>query len=162
MNDYRSSALDKKRLLLAPILILQIMERLSGPVTARRVAKPAPALGIVVALCISSGCSSTAQPPEPLPGTAQSSVQTITVKPIAFSELLRSLPSFSSDKTRAYLRAVLSSPSENKTNKQEAAYMLARILQKTASIDDLKEAVELFEQASKQAPLWERCQWHIS
>src|SRR5262249_14917263 len=105
---------------------------------------------------------SPAQSPEPAANGGNGPARDVIVNPIPFSELLRSLPKYSTDETRAYLLAVLSSVSESEASKQEAAYMLARILQKAGSPDELRESMKLFEQASRQAPLWERCQWHIS
>ena len=162
MHDCRYCAGPKKHRLRTRKLILQIVAQVSCLLTARKAARPAPALGIVLALCLSSGCSSPAQSPEPAANGGTGPARDVIVNPIPFSELLRSLPKYSTDETRAYVLAVLSSASESEASKQEAAYMLARILQKAGSPDELRESMKLFEQASRQAPLWERCQWHIS
>lgn len=50
----------------------------------------------------------------------------------------------------------------NALAKQKSAYILARILKKNGTTDNLKQAVPLFEEAAQIPALWERCQWHIS
>lgn len=50
----------------------------------------------------------------------------------------------------------------NSSSKEKAAYVLARLLKKAGTTEDLKQAVPLFEEAAHIPSLWERCQWHIS
>lgn len=86
----------------------------------------------------------------------------MVAKPLPFASLIDKLPELPADELKAQLTAVLSSDAEPDVCKREAAYMLARILQKSADAEDQKEALKLFQDASRQEPLWERCQWHIA
>lgn len=46
-------------------------------------------------------------------------------------------------------------------SRQKSAYVMARVLNKGGSSDELKQAIPLYEEASAFAPLFERTQWHI-
>lgn len=115
----------------------------------------------VLSFCLATGCS----PGDRSPGFGAVSGHTtaaVVAKPLPFKSIIDMLPELPAEELKAQLTAVLSSNSEPDVCKRQAAYMLARILQKSADPDDQKEALKLFQDASQQEPLWERCQWHIS
>lgn len=119
------------------------------------------AAGIVLSFCLTTGCSPTDRSPG-FGAVSGHTAAAVVAKPLPFASLIDKLPQLPAEELRAQLKAVLASDSEPDVAKREAAYMLARILQKSADPDDQKEALKLFQEASRQEPLWERCQWHIS
>ncbi len=115
------------------------------------------AAGCLLVACLSWGCAgkdSTAGPGA-LTGIWPA-------KRLTFAEILKQLDRLPEGDVAAQLRLLRSAPGTSDEQKREAAYVLARLLQKGNAAGDLKQAVRLLEEASAIAPLWGRCQWHIS
>jgi soluble lytic murein transglycosylase len=81
---------------------------------------------------------------------------------VALAPSLNNLDKLSGDELITALKSIYSSKVESYTTRQEAAYVLARQLQKSGGKDELNQAITLFADAAKLPPLFERCQWHIS
>lgn len=80
----------------------------------------------------------------------------------ALSQIIGNINKLPAEEIKHQLKDIYTSEHQPETSRREAAYVLARMLQKSASPDDLKEAIKLYEDAAHIEPLWERCQWHIS
>ena len=82
--------------------------------------------------------------------------------PLPLNEVLAREKTLSKEEFRKDLEAIYTLPSTPEQTKQEAAYVLARLLETSTSKEDQQLALELFEKAGNHEGLWQRCQWHIS
>lgn len=115
-----------------------------------------PALAIILVCLLFSGCSSRARP-------LSLALGTLSVEPTArgLNELLTRLPSMPPDQGRQQLRAFCDS-SAGPELKGKSAYVLGRMLQKSGTQADLKEAIDRFRQSCDLPPLWARAYWHMA
>jgi soluble lytic murein transglycosylase len=117
------------------------------------------ALGISVVLVCTAGCSAPMIAPYSPPATA-GIVESGGV-PASLAQILKNAAKTSREDLKAQLLGAYNSAG-SRTGKQQAAYVLGRVLQNGGSLADLKEALALFNESSEFSPLWERSQWHVS
>jgi soluble lytic murein transglycosylase len=79
---------------------------------------------------------------------------------VLLDSALRNFDSKSLDEKLQIISKFRNTESEARS-RQKSAYVMARVLNKGGSSDELKQAIPLYEEASEFAPLYERSQWHI-
>jgi len=113
--------------------------------------------------CLSSGCSCPAQLLAPaLTSERNGSAPGRSAGAASLADVLPEVGDRPLAELRAELETIIAARPPADLARQEASYVLARLLQKGGSGPELTEALPLFAQASQIAALWERCQWHIS
>ncbi len=114
---------------------------------------------LAISLLISSSMA-----PEALsnnkPGPAKTDASAY-VSDASMAALLKNFDDLSFDAKKEAI-ARFHSSNTNAKSKEKSAYILARLLQKSGSAEDLKQAIPLYQEAANVNLLWERCQWHIA
>lgn len=79
----------------------------------------------------------------------------------AISELLKDFDSKNLEEKKRLLTQFRASAKATGRARSKSAYILASVLKKGGSSDELKEAIPCFEEAAKLDPLRDRSNWHI-
>jgi tetratricopeptide (TPR) repeat protein len=115
---------------------------------------------VLLSVCLQlSACNW--QPTSNAQGTISNLSAVSTLKPMPLEKLVRQVKTLPAEELKAQLAGIVTAGEASANDKQDAAYMLGRILQK-GTADEQKDALQLFTTASQSSPLWERSQWHIS
>ncbi|MBX9877967.1 MAG: transglycosylase SLT domain-containing protein [Candidatus Obscuribacterales bacterium] len=93
-------------------------------------------------------------------GCAASSDSSTT--PPQLTDVLAQQKTLSKEEFRNQLESIYNFHGTPEQTKQEAGYVLARLLETSANKEDQQRAIELFEKSSNHEGLWQRSQWHIS
>jgi TolA-binding protein len=80
----------------------------------------------------------------------------------SFSALLGQYENLTNSQRIDALESIQNSGSTSPADRQQACYMLARLMQKTADPKQAEQAIALYQTASDQSDLWQRCQLHIA
>lgn len=82
--------------------------------------------------------------------------------PPQLSDVLAKQKTLSKEELRKELESIYYFKGTPEQTKQEAGYVLGRLLESSSNKEDQQLAIDLFEKASNHEGLWQRCQWHIS
>lgn len=82
--------------------------------------------------------------------------------PPQLNDVLARQKTLSKEEFRKELEAIYAFQGTPEQTKQEAGYVLARLLEASPNKEDQQLAIELFEKSSNHEGLWQRSQWHIS